>query len=118
MTTIEQTSPEKAEWHTRQADDVTAQMGVDPGRGLDPGEAERRLGQYGPNELPKEPLADAFTAVNLRVVIRTNLGRHHLRDRSAVGHRTDKRRLACVRSPVVARHAHVRRGLLPRSRPA
>lgn len=59
MTTIEQTSPEKAEWHTRQADDVTAQMGVDPGRGLDPGEAERRLGQYGPNELPKEPLADA-----------------------------------------------------------
>ena len=54
MTTIEQTTP-KAVWHSRSAGDVAAELGVDPERGLDAGEVERRLGQYGPNELPKEP---------------------------------------------------------------
>ena len=54
MTTIEQTTP-KAVWHSRSAGDVTAELGVDPDRGLDGGEVERRLSQYGPNELPQEP---------------------------------------------------------------
>ncbi len=54
MATIEQTTP-KAVWHGRSAGDVAAELGVDPGRGLGAGEVERRLGQYGPNELPKEP---------------------------------------------------------------
>ncbi len=54
MTTIEQTTP-KTVWHSRSAGDVAAELGVDPDRGLDAGEVERRLGQYGANELPKEP---------------------------------------------------------------
>jgi Ca2+-transporting ATPase len=55
MTTIEQTPPKDVGWHSRPADDVAAELGVDPGRGLDAGEVERRLSQYGFNELPKEP---------------------------------------------------------------
>jgi Ca2+-transporting ATPase len=54
MTAIEQTTP-KVEWHSRSADEVAAELGVDPDQGLDSAEAERRLTQYGPNELPKEP---------------------------------------------------------------
>ena len=54
MTTTEQTTP-KAVWHSRSAGDVTAELGVDPDQGLDGAEVERRLGQYGPNELPNEP---------------------------------------------------------------
>src|SRR6516165_10232044 len=54
MTTLEQTTPKTA-WYSRPAADVSAELGVDPERGLDAGEVERRLSQYGPNELPKEP---------------------------------------------------------------
>jgi Ca2+-transporting ATPase len=54
MTTIEQTPP-RASWHLRPADDVAAELGVDPDRGLDAGEVEGRLRRYGPNELPKDP---------------------------------------------------------------
>jgi hypothetical protein len=42
-------------WYSRVASDVAAELGVDPEWGLDAGEVERRLGEYGPNELPKEP---------------------------------------------------------------
>ncbi len=44
-----------AAWYALSVQDVTARMGVDPDDGLDGGEAERRLGEYGPNELPAEP---------------------------------------------------------------
>jgi Ca2+-transporting ATPase len=37
------------------AQDVTAQMGVDADEGLTAAEVDRRLAEYGPNELPKEP---------------------------------------------------------------
>jgi Ca2+-transporting ATPase len=37
------------------AEDAAGRMGVDPDQGLDAAEAERRLAQYGPNELPTEP---------------------------------------------------------------
>src|ERR1700761_518894 len=54
MRTIEQpTSP--AAWHSRSAEDVASALGVEPDQGLDAGEVERRLGQYGANELPQEP---------------------------------------------------------------
>jgi P-type Ca2+ transporter type 2C len=46
---------ENVPWYARPARDVTAQLGVDPDDGLSAGEAERRLGEYGPNELPAEP---------------------------------------------------------------
>lgn len=44
MTTIEQTTP-KSVWHNRSAGDVAAELGVDPERGLDAGEVERRLAE-------------------------------------------------------------------------
>jgi magnesium-transporting ATPase (P-type) len=52
MTTIEEIRPND-EWHSRPADEVAAEMGVDPYQGLDAREVERRLSQYRPNELPK-----------------------------------------------------------------
>jgi Ca2+-transporting ATPase len=55
MTTIEQGPPTRVGWHSRPAGDVAGELGVDPDRGLDPGEAEGRLSQFGLNELPKEP---------------------------------------------------------------
>ena len=54
MTTIEQ-STRKNGWYSKPADDVAAELGVEPDRGLDAGQAEQRLSQYGSNELPKEP---------------------------------------------------------------
>ncbi len=55
MSTITETPPKRAEWHSRTADDIAAELGVDHGVGLDAAEVERRLTEYGPNELPKEP---------------------------------------------------------------
>jgi P-type Ca2+ transporter type 2C len=55
MTTTEQTTRKAGGWYDRAAGDIAAELGVDPDRGLDADEAERRLSQYGPNELPKEP---------------------------------------------------------------
>jgi Ca2+-transporting ATPase len=37
------------------AQDVTAQLGVDAEQGLTAAEVDRRLAEYGPNELPQEP---------------------------------------------------------------
>jgi P-type Ca2+ transporter type 2C len=54
-TTTTKPSGENVPWYARSAQDVTAQLGVDADQGLGAGEAERRLAQYGPNELPTEP---------------------------------------------------------------
>jgi Ca2+-transporting ATPase len=54
MTTIEQTRP-ATPWHGRSGRDAAAALDVDPEHGLDAAEAQRRLQEYGPNELPKEP---------------------------------------------------------------
>src|SRR5690349_20202256 len=43
------------------AQDVTAQMGVDAAEGLTAGEVDRRLAEYGPNELPTEPPPSMWT---------------------------------------------------------
>ncbi|HEU5386859.1 MAG TPA: cation-transporting P-type ATPase [Streptosporangiaceae bacterium] len=42
-------------WYALSAQDVTAQMDVDADQGLAGAEVERRLAEYGPNELPTEP---------------------------------------------------------------
>ena len=56
MTTTTAKPPsENVPWYARPAQDVTAQLGVDADKGLGAEEAERRLAQYGPNELPAEP---------------------------------------------------------------
>ena len=42
-------------WYARDPDAVAVELSVDPEAGLDAAEVERRLGQYGPNELTTEP---------------------------------------------------------------
>jgi Ca2+-transporting ATPase len=54
MTTLQQPAQNLA-WYALSAQDVAGQLGVDPDDGLDAHEAERRLEEYGPNELPTEP---------------------------------------------------------------
>src|SRR5215475_8860458 len=54
MTTVQHPA-ENLVWYALSAEAVAGQLGVDPGHGLDAGEVEERLAQYGPNELPTEP---------------------------------------------------------------
>jgi len=53
-TTVEQPGDRLA-WYALSAQDVTAQLGVDEDAGLTVAEVDRRLADYGPNELPTEP---------------------------------------------------------------
>ena len=46
---------ENLAWYALSARDVAGQLSVDSDEGLDAHEAERRLEEYGPNELPTEP---------------------------------------------------------------
>lgn len=55
MTAATTRQPGDAAWYARPAQDVTAQLGVDTDEGLAAAEVERRLAEYGPNELPAEP---------------------------------------------------------------
>ena len=48
-------------WYALSARDVTAQMGVDADQGLAVAEVERRLVEYGPNQLPTEPPPSTWT---------------------------------------------------------
>jgi Ca2+-transporting ATPase len=41
--------------YTRSAEEIASDLGVDVAEGLDAAEVERRLAEYGPNELPTEP---------------------------------------------------------------
>src|SRR5438034_1912231 len=52
---IEQPAGGGLAWYALSAQDVTTQMGVDADAGLTVAEVERRLAEYGPNELPTEP---------------------------------------------------------------
>ena len=54
MTTSEQTITE-APWYALSADDTVARLAVEAGNGLDADEVQRRLTQYGPNEIAVEP---------------------------------------------------------------
>jgi magnesium-transporting ATPase (P-type) len=55
MTTTTARQPgENVPWYARSGQDVVAQLGVDADDGLTAAEAERRLGEYGRNELPTE----------------------------------------------------------------
>ncbi|MGH7733809.1 MAG: cation-transporting P-type ATPase, partial [Gemmatimonadales bacterium] len=54
-TTIEQPAGGGLAWYALSAQDVTTQMGVDADEGLTVAEVERRLAEYGPNELATEP---------------------------------------------------------------
>src|SRR5215468_8543867 len=54
-TTIEQPAGGGLAWYALSPQDVTTQMGVDADTGLTVAEVDRRLAEYGPNELPTEP---------------------------------------------------------------
>ena len=54
MTTVEHPAQDAA-WYNLSAEDAATRMGVDPEQGLASEEVQRRLAQYGPNELPTEP---------------------------------------------------------------
>jgi magnesium-transporting ATPase (P-type) len=45
--------PEAVAWHAVPADQVIGRLKTDPAKGLDAGEASRRISQYGPNRLPE-----------------------------------------------------------------
>jgi Ca2+-transporting ATPase len=45
----------ETQWYARSAQDLTTHIGVDAGEGLATAEVERRLPEYGPNELATEP---------------------------------------------------------------
>jgi len=55
MTTIERTAGPATNWHAMSEDDVLATLGVDAGSGLAAGEVQRRLAEYGPNQIATEP---------------------------------------------------------------
>ena len=44
---------EAVAWHAVPADQVIGRPKTDPKKGLDAGEASRRISQYGPNRLPE-----------------------------------------------------------------
>jgi P-type Ca2+ transporter type 2C len=54
MTIVKQPA-ENVAWYALSAQDVAGQLDVDPDVGQDAHQAERRLEEYGPNELPTEP---------------------------------------------------------------
>ena len=54
MTSIEQVTSE-AEWYALSVDDVVVRVGADAERGLDAEEVQRRLAQFGRNEVASEP---------------------------------------------------------------
>jgi P-type Ca2+ transporter type 2C len=53
-TTVEQPG-DRLVWYALPVQDVTTQLGVDADAGLTVAEVDRRLAEYGPNELPTEP---------------------------------------------------------------
>ena len=46
---------ENTAWYSQSADKVASQFAVDPIQGLSAEDVERRLTEYGPNEIPAEP---------------------------------------------------------------
>jgi P-type Ca2+ transporter type 2C len=64
---------ENVHWYALSADDVAGQMGVDPDGGLGAGEPERRLEEYGPNELPTEPPPSMWAVAQAQLVNPMNI---------------------------------------------
>ena len=60
MTTTEQ-PVEDIHWYALSPEDAARTADVDLDRGLDTGEAQRRLAEYGPNKLPTEPPPGLWT---------------------------------------------------------
>ncbi len=63
MTTVQQPA-ENLAWYALSPEVAARQMGVDPDDGLDAHEAERRLEEYGPNEVSAEPPPSMWAAID------------------------------------------------------
>src|SRR5215469_4701669 len=48
-------APEAVAWHALSPEAAAGRVGVDPDRGLDAGDASRRLAAHGPNQMPSDP---------------------------------------------------------------
>jgi P-type Ca2+ transporter type 2C len=64
---------ESRTWYALSAQAAAGQMGVDPDDGLGLGEAERRLREYGLNELPKEPPPSVWAVARGQLVNPMNI---------------------------------------------
>jgi len=60
-------------WYALSAQDVTAQLGVDADEGLTAADVERRLAEYGPNELPTEPPPSVWAVARGQLVNPMNI---------------------------------------------
>jgi magnesium-transporting ATPase (P-type) len=70
MDTVMRASPngDAVSWHAVPADEVIGRLKTDLGKGLDAGEASRRISEYGPNRLPegkkRGPVVRFFSQLN------------------------------------------------------
>src|SRR5579863_5068178 len=64
---------EAVAWYTESAEDAAGQLGVEPDHGLDAGEIQRRLAEYGPNELPTEPPPSVWVVGRAQLVNPMNI---------------------------------------------
>src|SRR5271169_1304871 len=72
MTTLQQPA-ENLAWYALSAQDVTTQMGVDADAGLTVAEVDRRLAEYGPNELATEPPPSVWAVAREQLVNPMNI---------------------------------------------
>src|ERR1700760_1010971 len=72
-TTIEQPAGGGLTWYALSAQEVTAQMGVDADTGLTVAEVDRRLAEYGPNELPTEPPPSVWVVAREQLMTPMNI---------------------------------------------
>jgi Ca2+-transporting ATPase len=72
MTILQQPAQNLA-WYALSAQEVAGQLGVDPDDGLDAHQAERRLEEYGPNELPTEPPPSTWAVARDQLVNPMNI---------------------------------------------
>ena len=71
-TTVEQPG-DRLVWYALSAQDVTTQLGVDADTGLTVAEVDRRLAEYGPNELPTEPPPSMWVVAREQLVNPMNI---------------------------------------------
>ena len=72
MTTVRNPA-EGLAWFSLPAEDIARELDVHPSEGLSNGEAERRLGEYGPNELATEPPPSLWAVARGQLVNPMNL---------------------------------------------
>jgi P-type Ca2+ transporter type 2C len=71
-TTVEQPG-DRLVWYALPVQDVTTQLGVDADAGLTVAEVDRRLAEYGPNELPTEPPPSVWAVAREQLVNPMNI---------------------------------------------